>query len=1074
MWTSGTQIRTLNLYKTLYVCPACHRHLRRQFATLLQRKNDSTTGTIRGDAARARCIPSNSARSLSLTGKLRSQAQTSQSPTTSVAPPDSIPEPPGPTYKQKPTENSVIRDHLRAWSLQNQRNQAENAEARYNSPARLSTLPQSLFIEETPYDEREPEEELDEYGGAEGAWGDLFYIRSKMVKGRPQFGVYLGMVGFQSQILLEDGRWVMEDKVNIEVCPVFRGFASEAEVQSITKHLPVKPLEMTKDGLAIKVIRHFADDVPHGAAADLKQRIEKLRDDINEFRRENLPILDTIYEQIAQDDKYVFVLYDDIFRKLFGLGQDRLPYAAQVAVFLALDKQFDTIQPVVRLRDAEAFTFLPRRLVKGNEKVCGWARQYQESAAEAALGKNVSQDLERNPLTAFVDKARRLILKSRALRSPTTTGTLGPSSIQSISNDKIATKETGIDFSEQDKVILEFLWDCYVREPWPMLKNRNHSIGSLILRAIGAYPKLRLERKIGSLLLQEMGVLAPWASSAYQHIGFQIPEARAASEVDDICAESDRVCDELGLTENPHHGLLEDSMASLRQDLGDMPVFCVDGGSTQIRDDGYSLEADNDHPGTYWIHVHVAHPSAFIGPDHIFSKRAERLGQTLYGPRYYPMFPEGFAQAMSLRAGAPSLTVSTLMTENGEVKDIKIRPTMIRNVINLEPAAVAAVLGQSQPEMAHLIVGQKAGTTIDLEKPVPEAQLEAARKHQQTFQKLHKLLLARSRARRSEIPEYASFPLTIYPASVHVDHVEQDNDPNRLFRSYHYLGDPAIKYSSLRQEKTFLISERENDDTLTGMNMVLASESAGKWVAARGIPACFQGALTQPGYPLSVLNKMAQHELKRFPLQQNSSEPLPHVYLDSTAYLRCTSPIRRCTDVLAHWQVDAYLRAEAQNLISPGMRADSIELPFTKEMMDNYIIQQEFRQRRGVLEVESTDRRTWLLRALFRAFHFKEAPLPETWDLRIQKRSETILRDGDTGLTGRLLPFDAPARLLETPEGWEKSATHASYVPVKIELVDVAQRSVFCKAVGPPSVKANFTDPICAIGYSGTQGNASS
>ncbi|KAI1609505.1 mitochondrial exoribonuclease Cyt-4 [Exophiala viscosa] len=1081
MWASGTHIRTLSVHKTPYVCPACHRHLRRQFPTLLQRKTDDATGTISGNVARGRRRPSYSARPLSSTGISRSQAQTSQSPATSDPRHNSIPDVLGPTSKQKSTQNSVIRDHLRAWSLQNQRNQAENAEAQYNTSARLSTLPQSLFIEETPYDEPESGGELDE--SEEGTWGDfanfvnpgdLFYFRSRMVKGRPQFGVFLAMVGFQYQIFLEDGRWIVEDRVDVAVCPVFRNFASAAEVESIKKHLPVKQLEKTKDGHALKVLRHFADDVPHAAAADVKQRLEKLRDDVNGFRRDNLPILDTIYEQIAHDDKYVYVSYDDIFRTLFGLGRDQLPYAAQVSVFLALNKRPDTIQPACRLKDAEAFTFLPRRLVRGNETVCGWARQYQESAAEAALGKNVSHDLERNPLSAFVDKARRLILKSRALRSPTTTGILGPSSIQSMSNGKIATKETGVDFSEQDKIILEFLWDCYVREPWPALKNRNHSIGSLILRAIGAYPKLRLERKIGSLLLQEMGVLAPWANPVYHNIGYQIPGSRAAPELDDICAESDRACDELGLTKNPHHELLEDSMASLRHDLGDMPIFCVDGESTRIRDDAYSLEANNDKPGTYWIHVHVAHPSAFIGPEHIFSKRANHLGATLYIPSYFPMVPEGFGKAMSLRAGAPSLTVSTLLTEDGEVRDIKLRPTTIHNVIRLQPAAAEAVLGRSQPESAYLYLGQKAGTTLPFEEPVPEAQLETARKHQQTLQKLHKLLLARSRARRREITEHATFPLTIYPASVRVDHVQQDDAPDRLFRSYHSLGDPAIKYSSLRHEKTFRISEREEFEGLTGLTMVLAGESAGKWFAARGIPVCFTGAIPQPGYPLSVLNRMSQNEIKQFPLQLSLSEPIPHIYLDSTAYVRFTSPLRRCTDLLAHWQADAYLRAEAQHLVAPGERADSIELAFTKETVDKYIVQQEEVQRRAVLEIGAVDRQTWLLRALFRAFHFNEAQLPETWDLRIQRRSDRVIRDGDTGLLGRLLPFDAPARVLETAEGWEKSATHASYLPVRLELVDLAQKVVFCKAVGPASLTPNFTDPIRVIGYSGTQGNASS
>lgn len=1082
MWTSGNHARNWKPLKPLYVCPACQRHLRRQLATFAHRRINITTDATIGNVKGGRCRAPYGERSLSSSGRLRSQAQTLQSPTNSdTTPKNSIAGIVGSTSKQKPSENSVIRGHLRAWSVQNHRNKAADAQSQYNTSGRLSTLPQSLFIEETPYDEREPEVELDyDEEDTQGGFGlpiepgDLFYFHSPLVKGRPQFAVYLGMVGFQSQILLSDGRWTMELKLNILPCPVLPNFASAQEIESIRKHLPVKPLEKTSDGIDMTTARSFTDDVPHSAAAELLQRIEEIRNEVSEFRRDNLQILDTIYERIAHEDNYVYMPLDDIFQRLFGLGKDQLPYAAQVSVFLALRQRSDTIQPVSFIRGALAFTFLPRKLVSGNEKVCSWARQYQESAAEAALGKNVSAALERNPLTAFIDKARRLILKSRALRSPTTTGSLGPSSIQSIIDNKITTKETGIDFSEQDKVILEFLWDCYVRMPFPMVKNRNHSIGSLILRAIGAYPKLRLERKIGSLLLQEMGVLPPWADSPHQHIGYQFPGAKGASELDSICAESDRICDELGVTKEPQHGLLEDSMAFLRQDLGDMPAFCVDDESTQIRDDAFSFEPNDDKSGTYWIHVHIAHPSAFVGPDHIFSKRARRLSSTFYIPTYASMLPDAFAHAMSLRAGSPALTISTLLTETGEVEDIKLRPTTIHNVIQLAPAAVSTVLGQQlEEEMAYLAVGKRPDMGVGHERPVSETQLEAARRHQVSLQKLHELLLARSRARRKEIPEPATFEIERFSTTVYTDYVGE-NDPSRIFQSYHYLGDPAIEVACPRYPATMPISNREEIDSLTANTMILANESAGKWFAARGIPACFQGARTQPGYPLSVLNKLGMNDVKRYPVNETSSRPIPHVYLDATAYLRFTSPIRRFTDLLAHWQADAYLRAEAQGAIMPGERADEIDLPFTTTMLDKDIINDDVRNRRGVLELVTYNRRIWLLRALFRAFHFKEAQLPDTWDLHIRTRDGNSLRDGDTGITGRLLPFDAQARVLASAEGWEKVSTRGSYLPVKLELVDLAQAVVFCKAVGSPSDKPNITDPIRIIGYSGTQGDTAS
>lgn len=337
--------------------------------------------------------------------------------------------------------------------------------------------------------------------------------------------------------------------------------------------------------------------------------------------------------------------------------------------------------------------------------------------------------------------------------------------------------------------------------------------------------------------------------------------------------------------------------------------------------------------------------------------------------------------------------------------------------------------------------------------------LEQARMHLPALQKLEKLLEARSRARRNALPEYADFPTVRNTVKAFVDHIE-DYDPDRLSKSYHYMGDPPIKVVDDRHVSILRMGELDSHQPLTTMVMTLACESAGKWFADRNIPACFSGSTTQPGSPLSALNTSSATDTGRaLPLHKSSAEPVPHAWLDTTTYLQFTSPIRRFRDLLAQWQADSYLRAVADGLIKPGDGAEKIQLSLSRQMVEDFILEeQNFRR---VSHTMKSDHH-WTFRALFRAFHFKEAQLPETWDVLIIRRvkPESDRHEDDTGVRGWLRPFNLSVRLLKSPEGWEKLARPSSYMPVKLELVDLALGVVFCRPVGGPSDTPHHTGPI--------------
>ncbi|KAL6253060.1 3'-5' RNA exonuclease complex component [Rhinocladiella similis] len=979
----------------------------------------------------------------------------------------------GPDPPRPQSPKSVVRDHLRTWAFQNKKKKAEDAEAQYAQGQRLDTLPNSLFIEETTSDEDTLGQDLDQFDGSVEAAetiariepGDLAYIYTKYTGARGQWAIYLDSVlQNQHRLFLADGRWVAESTVEMRCAPVYKGFASEEELQRIKQHLPVKHLDMRTDGIQeIPIIRSFAGDIPHDDSAALMQQVASLTESVSDFRRSNIDVLDSLYERIARQDTYRTLTYAEIYAELFNDTPNNAPFEAEMAIYLQTKKDSTLMRAYSGGLTVARVSIIPRKAADYFDQVCAWAREYQEAAAEAALGKNVSSLLARNPLTKFIEKARVLILQSRDLRSPTTIGNLGPSSIQPSTGQSVESKDSGTVFSEDDIKVLEFLWDCYARCPTPLHRNKNHSIGSLILRAIGAYPKLRLERKIGSLLLQELGVLAPWFETTDQHTAMPLAKRRGAEEIDTLFAESENMCKELGLSRNASHALLQDSMGHLREDLGDMPVFVVDSASTVVKDDGYSLEPHPDLPNTYWIHVHIAHPSAFIDSDHMFAKRARAVTRSYYTPTTSQhMLPRPFTESLSLDAGKPTTTISTLITESGEVLDIRVRPTRIHNTTTLTHDEERALLGKPKPtRISYMVVGRPPRLDMIGPPSITDAEIQHLEPHRPTLLKLEELVVARIRARRREVSEYIDLEVLRPNLRTTVHYVEK-YDPGRLFKSYRYVGDPAITVTHPHDLEISRTTKNEDTWPLTAMLMQLACESAGKWFGDRDIPAYFAGSSPQPGAPLSMLKKTGVFDLeRRLPDHINSASPVPHVYLDVASYVQCTSPLRRYTDLCVWWQADAYLRAVANGLIGAGDSAKNIELPFKRSDIEASFVDMA-RFQRAELTLARVPLYVWAVRALFRAFHFKEVKLPEIWDVVVVNRESpsTGVREDDTGIRGWLHPFRIPMWLLKSPEGWEKLVRPGSYMPVKLELVDLSSGTVYCKPVGSPRDTPYHSEPL--------------
>lgn len=73
----------------------------------------------------------------------------------------------------------------------------------------------------------------------------------------------------------------------------------------------------------------------------------------------------------------------------------------------------------------------------------------------------------------------------------------------------------------------------------------------------------------------------------------------------------------------------DDPLSSIREDFGEIPVYCIDSETAHEIDDGISIHERDNH---YVITVHVANPTSFIRPTSTLSEIAFSKGTTVYLP----------------------------------------------------------------------------------------------------------------------------------------------------------------------------------------------------------------------------------------------------------------------------------------------------------------------------------------------------------------------------------------------------------------------------------------------------------
>jgi hypothetical protein len=832
--------------------------------------------------------------------------------------------------------------------------------------------------------------------------GDLVELEYPSSEKEGMLAVFVRRIGPESQLYTMQGRWVHVAERNIQYS--IPGWVSPDLVEPLIAHLP--DAEQAGDREALRQ-NEFVNDlsVPRHVAAPLVSRMVAFNRESQEIYRKHASTLDRAHDLLAHKEDLRYGSLVSAAEKLLKTPSDKLPLTALFTVRKALanagfafnvDRRSHRLTGYLQIRS--------KQQVKMVEEVRTWLRDWQEDLATLAASSN-TQHKRHKPSTGaarvyrFIEHAKAIVTASRQDRQPTTAGNIGPSKVKlEITPDQDSVR-TRVDFrfNEADQEIVRFIeaWACsnmFVGLP------RINALPPLILQATGMYEDHELGLKTGYMFLQELGTILPYENRVRFDQHLLLPSSQHSKPLQTLMNNV------LSMKNEP--GFL-DSMAEIRHDWGNLPVYCIDGASAHEIDDGLSVEratpADSENP-EWWVHVHIANPTAFFNREHPLAKMARHMGETIYTPeRAYMMLPRWATQKhFSLANDRPCMTFSARMNARGETLEHKIRAGYIRNVHRLTPDEtnkLVGLKGASGQELVDITVGGEAPPAKKRTSAVPIMNASNI----EDLKMLQRLAELRQDVRKaaggvffdSHKPE-----MTVWQ-SWRSSGLNWDHPHRKGARTVE--GDPVINMQTTGLQNWFRAGDGAGDILVREM-MLLACEISTEWCADRQIPTIFRGAVPKPGSPDSqeFYNDVCLPAMKKnngeMPLHIGidyiktqgsvilSTKPLRHNLLGLNHYGKVTSPLRRYGDMILHWQIEAALREEARtgkSLLAPNGGAslssahqpDRGFLPFSTPVLQSIMTGLQPREQM-ITRAKGAAEAFWVAMLMFRAHHFGEAKLP--------------------------------------------------------------------------------------------------
>lgn len=812
------------------------------------------------------------------------------------------------------------------------------------------------------------------------------------------YAIYVRSVHKQKQFYSANGNWRICSTLELDY--VIKGFAPPELLE------PLKPWFPDTEAIVSADLQLAPEGgLPRPLGAPLLNMMNNFKTHLLAFYRENSQLLDNLHELVADDSEVQCLTLEQLTMNVLGIEESELTSVNLFAVHQAVRRQPFLIEKDSSSLFSRMYLVQPKRVSNIVKQVVDWTHDHQEHCVRNIMAKGSHKTMSEHPMQQFISKAQRLIRLSRKVRSPTIMSSVGPSSQRYLPGEDgkpmVYREMITEKFNANDQMILEYL-QLYAIPTTLMPSGTLRSTATHIMRSTGMYNTLGLSEASTRLLLQELGVIAPWENMFPLNQYLMLPGHGVSLQKDLELEEIEESC--VNLTADQ----LQDSMQDLRKDWGDLPVYCVDDLTAQEIDDGVSLESIPGSSDRFWVHVHVANPTAFIKHDDpIIQYASSRLFTSYLPERTYPMLPKALTEPhFSLAAGRPVLTFSAKMNFRGQILDTKVQNGTIRNVINLTHKTLRDFFDSESDELSEpLVVG---GEYSNPQAPAGKTVREYLRPEEKDkFHIMRQLMLA-FRETRKKNGAMDSTPLAP-ELSVSVQAGTEKMKPYELQaqEGRYYLGDPIIRLAVHDNFDPYEVRD-ESRENLIALVMNLAGHISGKYCAARNIPAIYDGTWFDPEYGrvtsknINTFGGEGFFELSA-PLAHASTSPIHHHSLGLQTYLKSTSPLRRYTDVIAHYQIEAALRFEhehgrrfdalkdspdpaidlAQTETDPDLTIDPSStptsiLPFSKSALDAYLIHTQ-PLRAHLRYLDSYSAQHWACMLLFRAYYFAECPLPDTF-----------------------------------------------------------------------------------------------
>ncbi|GAA5985112.1 hypothetical protein JCM10908_002527 [Rhodotorula pacifica] len=607
---------------------------------------------------------------------------------------------------------------------------------------------------------------------------------------------------------------------------------------------------------------------------------------------------------------------------------------ALTRILLAQPQHF--IADPLTLRQTGRFDLRPPEEVERFELVRGWVRER-------------TREVE-----AWAEKCARVRQWVREQKAAATTSSDGATDA-SLPLRQLPRDDPTFSWTESDLVIFGFLRDTLARERLLQMQPHLAIAPSLIklvdvttLRlGLPAWEETReVQRSRIREFLAEVGVVAEWEDwvaheapkglRSWDEIGDKVAaklaSARktAAAPAAKVTAGSPSSTDFYSF--DPHD--------SVRHDFGSATVFTIDDPSASELDDGISIapgSPTSDGAATWWVHVHIADPTALLHPNHLLTNLARLRDHTVYFPEYtWSMLPADFTVDQKLSLGSNGrengqrvLSLGMRIVEtSGEVIESGVKAGLVRDVRRHTYSAVEKVLGYEAPRTGRSISNREP-TEAELEadvnrpqRPTDDAALPSDATAVNQLSTLHRLAKKLMRRRVDSSALFWQFPSSSVSVSPKPLRPLFGTPQKPLFHSRSprvsvRLPSPG-DHSYVDSPANLLVSEM----------MVAANRAAARFAVERGIAVPFrqQGAPTAAPQDLDAVMKLrdpdsgiapATEVLKRrieFLPGETTPTPGPHWPMginDEFGYLRVTSPLRRYSDLFSHYQLKSALLPES-------------------------------------------------------------------------------------------------------------------------------------------------------------------